>query len=118
MCGTMVVVEEPLPLYGVVRVSEPAALRLAAELPANFEASRGLARALSAYVARRPAIGPARRAEIARHVGEPLRIRFGLPPSTSHDLLLCALYHQTFIADRSPVEASSSPFRPAKAGTA
>ena len=30
--------------------------------------------------------------------------RFGLPPDTSSDLVLCALYYRTFIADRSQDE--------------
>jgi hypothetical protein len=34
----------------------------------------------------------------------PLLDRFGLPPDTSYDLLLCALYYRTFIADRSQDE--------------
>jgi hypothetical protein len=47
----------------------------------------------------------------------PLLDRFGLPADTSYDLLLCALYYRTFIADRSQDErmfaeaqAAASPF--------
>lgn len=98
--GTMVIVEEPQRHYGVARINEPEAIRLAGELPANFRASRGLARALSAYVQRRQAFPWRRRIEIAMHVGEPLRIKLGLPPGVNYDLLLCALYYRTFIADR------------------
>jgi uncharacterized RDD family membrane protein YckC len=108
--GTMVVVEEPQRHYGVARVNEPEAVRLAAELPAGFQVSRPLARALSSYVQRRQIFPWRRRAEIAMHVGEPLRIRFGLPAGTSHDLLLCALYHRTFIADRADEADGKSPF--------
>ncbi|MFV1968574.1 MAG: hypothetical protein ACC628_24400, partial [Pirellulaceae bacterium] len=39
------------------------------------------------------------RREVARHLAEPLLARFGFPPDTSYDLLLCALYHRAFIAD-------------------
>jgi uncharacterized RDD family membrane protein YckC len=109
VCGTMVVVEEQQRLYGVVRVDEPEAIRLASYLPANFEVSRSLARTLSAYVQRRRGFTPARRAEIARHLGAPLREKFNLPPGTSHDLLLCALYHLAFIA-RAGSEPGASPF--------
>lgn len=111
--GTMVVIEERQPLYGVARVADAEAIRLAGDLPANFVAERDLARALSAYVQRRPTLSWGRRAEIARHLGEPLRVRFGLPLGTSHDLLLSALYHKVFIADRAP--EGNSPF--AKAAT-
>jgi len=100
--GTMVVVEEPQRLYGVMRVDEPAVVELAAALPAGFRVSRSLARALATYVQRRRGFPWGRRIEIARHLGEPLRVRFNLPISTSYDLLLCALYHRTFIEDRPP----------------
>ena len=37
---------------------------------------------------------------------------------TSHDLLLCALYYRTFVADRGSEEAPAgpSPFKPPEAG--
>jgi uncharacterized RDD family membrane protein YckC len=103
--GTMVVVEEASRQYGVVRVTDPAALELAGRLPTSFVASRSLARALSAYVARRATFPFRRRIEIAFHLADPLRHRLGLPPDTNPDLLLCALYHRTFIADRVEAEA-------------
>jgi uncharacterized RDD family membrane protein YckC len=112
VCGTMVVVERKAWLYGVSRIREPLAIQLAGLLPTDFEVSRGLGRALSAYVERRAMFTAARRAEIARHVAGPLVARFGLLPDTSHDLLLCALYHRTFIADgdrEQPAAAASAP---------
>ncbi|HVC93291.1 MAG TPA: RDD family protein [Pirellulales bacterium] len=108
--GTMVIVEEPQRHYGMARVDEPEAIRLASEFPANLRISRGLARALSAYVQRRQTFPWQRRAEIAKHVGEPMRVKLGLPPGTSYDLLLCALYHRAFIADRVDEPAPISPF--------
>lgn len=98
--GTMVIIEEPQRHYGMAPINEPEAIRLAGELPASFRASRGLARALAAYVQRRQTFPWRRRIEIAMHIGEPLRERFGLPPNVNYDLLLCALYYRTFIADR------------------
>jgi uncharacterized RDD family membrane protein YckC len=98
--GTMVVVEEPHRRHGVVRFSDPLMLRLAEEIPHSFRPTRSLARALSAYVERREMLPWPRRAEIARHLGELLCERFDLPADTSHDMLLCALYHKTFIDDR------------------
>lgn len=108
--GTMVIVEEPQRHYGVARVNEPEAIRLAAELPANLTISRSLARALSSYVQRRQAFPWRRRAEIAMHVAEPLRVKYELPAGTSHDLLLCALYYRAFIADRVDETSAASPF--------
>jgi uncharacterized RDD family membrane protein YckC len=99
-CGTMVVVEEGQWAVGLARVTETEAIRLAAYLPPGVRITRELARALSDYVDRRKVFGFARRAEIARHLAEPLRVRFNLHPETSPDLLLCALYYRAFIADK------------------
>ena len=110
-CGTMVVVEERRRLPGVVRVTDPEAVRLAGLVPAGFKASRRLALALAAYVERRTAFSPGRRLEIARHVGEPLRRQFNLPPGTDLDMLLCGLYHRAFITDHDDTGLpGSSPF--------
>lgn len=98
--GTMVVIEEPQRHYGLVQINEPEAIKLAGELPAGFKASRGLARALAAYVQRRQTFPWRRRMEIAMHMGELLREKLGLPPGVNYDLLLCALYYRTFVADR------------------
>jgi uncharacterized RDD family membrane protein YckC len=110
--GTMVVIDEPNWFYGVVRVEEPEAIRLAARIPARFQPSRTLVQALAAYVQRRRFFAWGRRLEIARHLGEPLRMQFGLAPETNLDLLLCALYHRTFITDReeSRTARPGSPF--------
>ena len=98
--GTMVVVEEQRYLRGVVRINEPEAIRAAASIPPTFQSSRSLARVLAAYVQRRQLFPWGRRFEIARHVGEPLRQKFQLPPGTDLDMLLCGLYRRAFIADR------------------
>jgi uncharacterized RDD family membrane protein YckC len=95
-CGTMVIFEERPWQFGVARVTEPEALRLAELIPPDFEVSRSLSRVLSVYVDRRRRFSFGRRAEIARHLAEPLRVRFNLPPQTNGDLLLCALYQRAF----------------------
>jgi hypothetical protein len=104
VAGTIVVVEERRWLTGVAKLDDPRAIQLAAYLPPNFVVTRSLSRALSTYVERRRFFTPLRRREVARHLAEPLLERFGLPPDTSYDLLLCALYYRTFIADRSQDE--------------
>lgn len=96
--GTMVVVEEPQRRHGVVIVNEPEVVRLAQSLPPKLQLSPSAARTLSAYVARRNMLSPARRVEISRHLAEPLRQRLGLPP-VNPDLLLCAIYRRTFLAE-------------------
>jgi uncharacterized RDD family membrane protein YckC len=104
VAGTIVVVEERRWLTGVAKLDDPRAIQLAAYLPPNFVVSRTMARALATYVERRRFFTPPRRREVARHLAEPLLERFGLPTDTSYDLLLCALYYRTFIADRSQDE--------------
>jgi hypothetical protein len=93
----MVVVEERGWLLSTVRLEDRRVSELAAELPASFQVGGRLAQALAAYVERRPYLSAARRAEIARHLGDPLVRRLGLSWDTNHDLLLCALYYRTFM---------------------
>ncbi len=100
VAGTMVVVEEPQRRPSVTKIDDPQAIRLAAELPTSFQASRTLARALSNYVQRRQSFHWPRRQEIASHLALPLAARLNLPAGVNPDLLLCALYYRTFIADR------------------
>jgi uncharacterized RDD family membrane protein YckC len=114
VCGTMVVIEERSWLMGIARLEDPRAAQLAQYLPPNYVVSRSLAKTLATYVERRQYFSLNRRREIARHLAEPLLDRFGLPHDTSHDLLLCALYYRTFIADRGKEDAPAapSPFKP------
>jgi uncharacterized RDD family membrane protein YckC len=104
VAGTMVIVEERQWLTGVAKLDDPRAIQLAAYLPPNFVVMRSLAKSLATYVERRRFFTPPRRREVARHLAVPLLDRFGLPSDTSYDLLLCALYYRTFIADRSQDE--------------
>jgi uncharacterized RDD family membrane protein YckC len=110
-CRTMVVVEERHGLRDVMRTGEPDAARLANLIPRNHHVSRTLGLALAAYVQRRRAFSWGRRQEIARHLGEPMRRRFDLPANTDLDMLLCGLYHRTFLADQDEEPArGGSPF--------
>ena len=101
VCRTMVVIEEKGILLDTVKVGDPRVAQLAAELPAGFTVSHTMAQALATYVDRRQLFSPPRRREIARHLGEALVRKFGLPSDTSYDLLICALYHRTFTASQS-----------------
>jgi len=114
-CGTMVVIDESPALYGVVRITEPEAIRLADLMPHNFVVNRSLARTLSLYVDRRRGLSWTRRLEIARPLSEPLRITFNLPPQTNADLLLAAVYYRAFYA---PAAAETKPCRATTAAKA
>lgn len=98
-CGTMVVIEQQEERHGVTRIHDKAVLDLAESIPRGYRPSRSLAAALSNYVARRQIFTPRQRQEISRHVAEPLIARWGLPTDTNSDLLLCAIYVRTFIAE-------------------
>ena len=113
VCETMVVIDERSWQKEVVKLDDPRAAQLAGYVPANFQASPSLARALAAYVERRKLFSWIRRCEIARHLGEPLLARFGLAADTSYDLLMCALYHRTFIAKGADDEGGVSSAEPA-----
>ena len=117
-CGTIVVIEERVWRHGIVKITNAEVLALAAELPAGLEVSKPLGQALSDYVQRRSLFSPLRRAEIARHVGEPLRIRFQLPEDTSYDHLLSALYYRTFITDLTDAPAAEHAVAPSSEGAA
>jgi uncharacterized RDD family membrane protein YckC len=104
VCGTMVVIEERHWLTGVAKLEDPRAAQLAEYVPPDFRVSRSLAQSLATYVERRRFFSPARRREVARHLAEPLLEQFGMRGDTSHDLLLCALYYRTFVADRAADE--------------
>jgi uncharacterized RDD family membrane protein YckC len=94
-----------IPLLGIVVMTLNRKYQRLGDLVAGtIVVTRSLAKSLATYVERRRFFTPPRRREVARHLAIPLLERFGLPPDTSYDLLLCALYYRTFIADRSQDE--------------
>ena len=105
VCGTMVVVEERSWLMASAKIDDPRVKQLAAQLPGSFQVTRKLGRALASYVDRRRFLSPARRQEIAAHLGALLVPKLNLPPATSYDLLLCSLYHRTFVDEGDDEEA-------------
>jgi uncharacterized RDD family membrane protein YckC len=117
VCGTIVVVEERKWLTGVAKMDDARVAQLANYIPTDYRVSRTLAKTLAAYVDRRRFFSIPRRREVSRHLAEPLLVQFGFPLDTSYDLLLCALYYRTFVADRSDddrvtTEFGTSPFTP------
>jgi uncharacterized RDD family membrane protein YckC len=100
VCGTIVVIEERHWLTGIAKLEDPRAAQLSEYLPADYRVTRSLAKTLATYVERRRFFSASRRREVAKHLAEPLLEQFGMRKDTSHDLLLCALYYRTFIADR------------------
>ena len=97
--GTMVIVEEPALVVGVVRVKEPAVEALLPWLPLRIAAGQDLSRALSDYVRTRLRFSAALRNEMAAPLAKPLRQRFGLPGDATSDAVLCAVYHRVFLGE-------------------
>lgn len=103
-CGTMVVAEDRTRAMRFNEIQDVLATPIENLLPPGALPSRTLARAISQYVDRRRYFGPARRAEIARHVGEVFAEQYNLPPGIDHDALLCVLYRRAFLTSRSEEE--------------
>lgn len=97
-CGTMVVAEDRTRAARLNDLNDVLLSPVENLLPPGAVPSRTLAKAISLYVDRRRYFGPARRAEIARHVGEMLVQQYRLPPGIDHDALLCALYRRAFLS--------------------
>jgi len=96
VAGTMVINEQLSKPPGLIKFSDPRVPDLAAMIPAGFVVSPSLSKAIADYADQRQHLPPQRVGEIASHVARPLLERFGLPPNTNFDLLLCALYYKTF----------------------
>jgi uncharacterized RDD family membrane protein YckC len=122
VAGTMVVIEDRSWLMGIAKLDDPRAVQLAEYIPADFRVSRSLAQALATYVERRRFFTQLRRREVAKHLAEPLLEKFRMRPDTGYDLLLCALYYRTFVADRAqsedPVSMGAGGTSPARASAA
>ena len=103
-CGTMVVAEDRSRAVRFNEINDVLLTPVENMLPPGALPSRTLAKAISQYVDRRRYFGPARRAEIARHVGEVFAEQYNLPPGVDHDALLCVLYRRTFLTNRDDEE--------------
>lgn len=108
VCGTMVVVEEKHHILTNVHLKDPRVEQLAAELPPSFRVGPKTSRALASYLERRKYLSAARRNEIATHLAEPILSLVDIPADTDYDLLMCALYHRTFIAKQTNDSESSA----------
>ncbi len=97
--GTMVVVDEKSWRLPVQKMDDPRVAALASFIPADYRASRTLARTLAIYVERRAYLTPARRREVSKRLTKPLLVRFGFRDDVDPDLLMTALYYKTFHTD-------------------
>ena len=98
--GTMVIVDERAANLPVAKVDDPRVPALASFIPGDYRVTRSMSKALASYVERRATLSPARRREIAKHLVTDLIERFEFRPDIDPDLLMYALYYQTFLADR------------------
>ncbi|WP_442483734.1 RDD family protein [Aeoliella sp. SH292] len=99
-CATMVIAEDRSRATRFNEIADVMVAPIENMLPPGALPSRTLAKAISQYVDRRRYFGPARRAEIARHVGEAFVEKYNLPPGIDHDALLCVLYRRAFLTAR------------------
>ena len=99
VCGTMVICEEQSWMQGIARLNDRRIIELAMQLPRHMDVSRSTAKALAMYIERRQRFSPARRQEIAMHLGQALIERYNLPNFSDHDLLLGAIYYKVFISE-------------------
>ena len=99
--GTMVIVDERDWQPPVAIVDDPRVPALASYFPPDYRVSRSMARTLAIYAERRQFLTPVRRREVARHLTIPLIDRFEFRPDIDPDLLMYALYYNTFLADPS-----------------
>lgn len=103
--GTLVVVEERDRRRGrkqkeKIAFQDPEILKIAAAIPADFEISDSLRKALALYASRRTQISPSRRLEIAAPLCAALVEKSNFPFRVNPDLFLCALYRRS-LGDRS-----------------
>ena len=99
-CGTMVISEDRSRVARFNEINDVMMAPIESLLPLDVRPSRSLARAISQYVDRRRYFGPARRAEIARHVGEVFAEKYNLPQGIDYDALMCVLYRRTFLTQQ------------------
>ena len=98
--GTMVIVDERGANLPVAQVDDARVPALASYIPGDYRVTRSMSKTLASYVERRATLSPARRREIAKHLVVDLIERFEFRPDIDPDLLMYALYYQTFLADR------------------
>lgn len=103
-CRTMVIAEDRTRAARFNQINDVMLSPIENLLPRDALPSRSLARAISQYVDRRRYFGPARRAEIAKHIGQVFAEQYHLPPGIDHDALLCVLYRRTFLSEQQQTE--------------
>lgn len=94
--GTLVVYADGAGHARPVRLKDVKIDQAAADLPAEIQSlvDGTTLRAIVAYVARRGALHPQRRAEMAKPLALALAAALELPPPSDPDLLLCAVYQR------------------------
>lgn len=96
IAGTMVVLVEKKWAADLTQFDDPRVAELADLIPADFKTTPSMANALATYGDARPRLSPAHRGEIAAHLADVLKEKFGFPADTDNDLLLCAMYFRTY----------------------
>lgn len=97
--GTMVISEGHRKGLWNLQPEDLRVFGLAELIPRTYRVSNSLAQTVALYMENRRRLAPLRRNEVARHLAGPLIRTFDLLPDTSPDLLLCALYVNTYMSE-------------------
>lgn len=97
--GTMVIIDEKSAKLSVTKFEDKRVAGLASFIPADYRVTQSMAKMLATYVERRNYLSPPRRHEIANHLAKSLIERFEFRQDLDPDLLMMALYYQTFLHD-------------------
>lgn len=99
ICGTIVITEDTdARRHELVKFKHPEVIRLSEQIPKGMVLSPSTMKALALYVSRRRMISPRRRDSIAAILVQPLAEKVRFPRNVSPDILLCAIYHASFVA--------------------
>ncbi len=97
VAGTIVVVDERKWVPELATFTDPRVEQLADELPSDYSPSQSMLRTLADYVDRRRYLSPETNQDMAKGLAIRMLKRFGLPADTDYDLLLCAMYYNSFM---------------------
>ncbi len=98
--GTMVIVDRTRQTPWDLQPDDPRAFGLAELIPPSYIPNYLMTQTIGMYMENRQKLPMSRRLEIAKHLADPLLVKFDMLRDTSPDLLLCAMYVRMFMSDK------------------